>query len=364
MGGGGITALTNGNYVVRSNNWANGTASSAGAATWGNGTSGISGVISSTNSLVGSQTNDYVGVGGVTALTNGNYVVNSTYWAQRHGGCGGRGDVGQRHQRASRAWSPPPTRWSAARRTTSVGSGGVTALTNGNYVVSSSYWDNGAASSAGAVTWGSGTGGISGVVSSANSLVGSTANDQVGIGGITALTNGNYVVRSSYWDNGTAGTRGGDVGQRHQRRHRAWSPAPTRWSAARPMTRSATAASTALTNGNYVVSSHLWDNGAVADGGRGDLGQRHQRVSAARCPAPTRWSAVQPNDEVGNGGVTALTNGNYVVGSTIGTTAGEPKAGAATWGSGASGVSARVQPPTHWSAARRATRWAAPASRR
>ena len=42
------------------------------------------------------------------------------------------------------------------------------------------YWDNGAATNAGAVTWGSGTAGVSGVVSSANSLVGSTANDQVG----------------------------------------------------------------------------------------------------------------------------------------------------------------------------------------
>ena len=37
---------------------------------------------------------------------------------------------------------------------------GVTALTNGNYVVSSPGWTNGAAASAGAVTWGSGTAGV------------------------------------------------------------------------------------------------------------------------------------------------------------------------------------------------------------
>jgi hypothetical protein len=42
------------------------------------------------------------------------------------------------------------------------------------------------------------------VVSTANSLVGSSANDNVGFGGITALTNGNYLVRSSNWDNGAA----------------------------------------------------------------------------------------------------------------------------------------------------------------
>ena len=61
-----------------------------------------------------------------------------------------------------------------------VGAGGVTALSNGNYVVRSPYWDNGAAADAGAVTWGNGTSGVTGAVSAANSLVGSTAGDQVG----------------------------------------------------------------------------------------------------------------------------------------------------------------------------------------
>ena len=56
----------------------------------------------------------------------------------------------------------------------------MTALSNGNYVVRSPDWDNGAATDAGAVTWGSGTAGVSGVVSAANSLVGTTANNQVG----------------------------------------------------------------------------------------------------------------------------------------------------------------------------------------
>ena len=55
-----------------------------------------------------------------------------------------------------------------------VGYADVTALSNGNYVVISPYWDNGAIANAGAVTWGSGTSGVTGPVSSANSLVGST----------------------------------------------------------------------------------------------------------------------------------------------------------------------------------------------
>ncbi len=58
-------ALSNGNYVVDSSTWANGTAADAGAVTWGNGTAGVSGPISATNSLVGSTANDSVGSVGV-----------------------------------------------------------------------------------------------------------------------------------------------------------------------------------------------------------------------------------------------------------------------------------------------------------
>ncbi len=57
-----------------------------------------------------------------------------------------------------------------------MGIGGITALTNGNYVVDSSLWNNGT----GAVTFGNGMTGVMGTISSANSLVGSAANDDVG----------------------------------------------------------------------------------------------------------------------------------------------------------------------------------------
>jgi len=128
--------------VVSSEHWDNGVLANAGAATWGSGTTGITGVISAANSLVGSTTWDLLDAG-VTALSNGNYVV----------------------------WSP--------------------------------YWHNGAVTSAGAVTWCSGSTGRTGAVSAASSLIGSTANDVVGSNGVTALSNGNYVVCSPAWDNGT-----------------------------------------------------------------------------------------------------------------------------------------------------------------
>ena len=83
-----------------------------------------------------------------------------------------------------------------------VGSGGITVLNNGNFVIASPYWANGAATGAGAATWVNGSAGLPGVVSATNSLVGTTAGDKVGFRGVTALSNGNYVVDSPDWDNG------------------------------------------------------------------------------------------------------------------------------------------------------------------
>ena len=79
-----------------------------------------------------------------------------------------------------------------------VGSGGVTALSSGNYLVSSASWNNGGLANAGAVTWGRGTieggvGGVSGAVSTSNSIVGVVANAD--LQGITLnATSGTYLV--------------------------------------------------------------------------------------------------------------------------------------------------------------------------
>ncbi len=199
VGSNGVTALTNGTYVVSSYLW-DGGAADVGAVTWGNGTTGIVGVVSASNRLVGSTASDLVGIRGVTALTNGNYVVSSQAWD------GTAVDVG------AVTWGngttgivgvvSAPNSLVGSTASDQVGFPGVTALTNGNYVVKSFNW-NGGAVNVGAVTWGNGTTGIVGVVSPSNSLVGSTAYDGVGFPRVTALTNGNYVVGSRNWD-GTA----------------------------------------------------------------------------------------------------------------------------------------------------------------
>jgi Repeat of unknown function (DUF5650) len=72
--------------------------------------------------------------------------------------------------------SAPPTASSRPAPSTS-----ASEVSPHNYVVASRHWDDGLASDFGAVTWGSGTTGVHGAVSAANSLVGTVTTDQVGI---------------------------------------------------------------------------------------------------------------------------------------------------------------------------------------
>ncbi len=160
----------------------------------------------------------------VTVLPNGNIVVTDPYYD-----AGATEDVGAvyLYDGATGAQISALTGSTAGDmvgRDHWSGEPAVTVLSNGNYVVSSPNWDNGAAADAGAVTWGSGTTGVSGVVSAANSLVGSTAGDRSALDGdygVTALSNGNYVVQQPLLGQRRGGgRRGGDVGERDDRRHR------------------------------------------------------------------------------------------------------------------------------------------------
>ncbi|MFW3327962.1 beta strand repeat-containing protein, partial [Aliarcobacter butzleri] len=290
VGYNGITELSNGNYVVRSSNWSN----NKGAVTFGSGTSGVSGVVSSSNSLVGTTNGDYVGNNGITALSNGNYVVRSTIWSNSKGAVTfGSGTTGVSGEVSSSNSLVSTTDGDY------VGDNGITELSNGNYIVSSTTWSN-----KGAVTFGSGTSGISGVVSSSNSLVGTTENDRVGSNGIVALSNGNYVVLSSYWNNskgavtfgsGTTGVSG------------VVSSSNSLVSTI-DNDKVGYDGITKLSNGNYIVRLSTWSNnkGAVTFGS-GTSGVSGEISSSNSLVGTTA------GDYVGDNGITELSNGNYVV---------------------------------------------------
>jgi len=332
----GVTVLTNGNYVVRSAFWDNGATANAGAVTFGSGTSGITGVVSPVNSLVGSTASDFVGLSGVTALANGNYVVRSASWDNGATANAGAVTFGSGTRGITGVVSPAN---SLVGSTTGdeVGVSGVTALTNGNYVVASEVWDNGAIPNAGAVTFGSGAGGITGVVSPANSLVGSTASDGVGNLGVTALTNGNYVVRSETWDNGAIPDAGAATfGSGTSGITGVVSPANSLVGSSAGDVVGGSGV-TALTNGNYVVASESWDNGAIANAGAVTFGPGTSGITGVVTPANSLVGGTA-GDQVGTFGVTALTNGNYVVRSPVWRNGAITRAGAVTFGSGISGI--------------------------
>ena len=194
-----MVPLTNGNYVVVFADWDGDT----GAVTWGNGTTGTVGTVSADNSLVGSNPGDEVGTlggstTGVTPLANGNYVVSSPYWNNQEGAATwGNGTTGV---------TGTITAANSLIGAAAYGELTVTPLADGNYLVSNDQWNNG---SEGTVTWGSGTAGVNGVISASNSLVGSTEGDAVGEH-VIALANGNYVVGSRSWAGSAGAVTWGD----------------------------------------------------------------------------------------------------------------------------------------------------------
>jgi len=313
VGSGGVTALSNGNYVVASPQWDNTVegATNAGAVTWVDGDVGISGVVDATNSLIGTKPDDLVGDGnpfsgveGITALANGNYVVVSPNWNGSAGavtwGDGTTGITGEVNAANSLVGNVSGD---------FVGNSGVTALANGNYVVSSPFWNSAGTNNVGAVTWRDGTiPTVNENVNETNSLVGTQANDEIGSGGVTALTNGNYVVGSPDWDGnrGAVTWRDGTIPTGNQQVNETNSLVGTQAN-----DEIGSGGVTALTNGNYVVSSPDWD------GNRGAVTWRDGTIPTGNQQVDESNSLVgtQANDEIGSGGVTALTNGNYVVSS-------------------------------------------------
>lgn len=337
VGLGGITVLSNGNYVVTSYGWNY----STGAVTWGSASAGVAGVVSSTNSMVGAHTTDSVGYGGVTALSNGNYVIASPRWANGNvlwagaatwgnGATGSVGVVGSSNSLVGQATYDQ------------VSSGGVVALpNNGNYVVVSPLWSQinlgpSGIISRGAVTWGNGATGITGAVGSSNSLVGSVigvgamTGDAVGSGGVKALSNGNYVVLSPDWNqtagavtwgNGTTGLSGvvssanslvGSVDDGFKAIGTTFAEVGSPGS------------------GNYVVSSAPYFGKGAVTWGSGSTGVKGAVSSENSLIGGFGGDNLTPGDQVGSGGVTVLRNGDYVVNSDWFSN----KAGAVSWGDG------------------------------
>lgn len=337
IGSGGVRDLNNGNYVVNSPLCANGTVSRAGASTWGNGETGIVGVVSLTNSLMGGTFQDSVG-SSLRQLANSNYVIYTSSWTNPTTGAANAGAVTWANGMGGTVGLVSVTNSLVGSTADDMVSGiDVEALTNGNYVISSSSWDSPTVVNAGAVTWGNGATGTFGPVTTTNSLHGTTVDDFVGNRRVERLTNGNYVVSSSGWDNGTVPNVGAAT----------WGNGTTGTSGPVTPANSIIGSTAGdsissrdiqrLQNGNYVVVSPSWDNGDVLNAGAVTFARGNAPTSLVVGPANSLVGSSQ-EDQIGSNNVQDLFGGGYVVASPLWDNGTTVNAGAATWGSGTTGV--------------------------
>lgn len=192
-----VTALSDGNAAFVNSTWRTPTANTVGSVTWLPAT-GITGVVDASNSFLSTTASDQVGFGGVIAVANGNYVISSPNWDN-----GGVRDVGA----VTLAQGGAPWLGTVSAANSLVGSSQddlignrLLALPNGNYVVLSNNWDNGTANRAGAITWGSGTAGVTGPITAANSWVGTRAEDRLGLGTFRVFADSYWAVSAEFWD--------------------------------------------------------------------------------------------------------------------------------------------------------------------
>ena len=338
-----IVPLTNGNYLVATPTWNNGAIVAAGAVTWANGATGITGPVSAQNSLVGAAPFDRVGSEtewyylSVWPLPDGNAVVVSPDW-----------DNGTLVDAGAATWIDGTVgltgTLSAANSlvgTTAgdqLGAGGIdygfSALPGGRYAILSSAWSASGVEHAGAITWGDSAVGVRGPVTAENSLVGATSQD-FDLARVFALDDGNFVVGTPHWSSE-------DV---------QWVGAATWIDGSAPRVGALSTATSlvgsqqfdevgvsvaALHGGRYVVASPSWRNGDAISAGAatwvGSDGARTGVVSAANSLV-----GADAGDAVGTE-VVALTNGNYLVASPNWIRDGVTAAGAVTWGSGDTGI--------------------------
>jgi len=295
LGSGGITALNNGNFVIASPLVDAGAGAfdfNFGSVQLVNGETGIQ--IGTT--LIGDANNDQLGSGGITVLANNRFVIVSPISDEN--GIINAGSV----QLVTGSGIPIGTPVVGNNDFDNIGSHGVTALPNNNYVVASSFDNIAGSENAGSVRLVNANG-----IPIGTPVEGFFVGDNIGIGGITVLPNSNYVIASPV-DNefGTSnagsvrlinGVDGTTIG--------------TPLAGNTDDDELGKGGITALANNNFVVASPLDDVNGVFDAGSVTL------VNGTDGIPLSALSGLTISDQVGRNGVTALANSNYVITSPI-----------------------------------------------
>jgi hypothetical protein len=332
-----IFPLANGNYLVRSAKWDNGSLTDAGAVTFCSGTVGCTGVVSAQNSLIGTTANDKLGFNTPIVDSTGHYFIQATGWDNNgivEAGAlrvcdTGTGCMGTITPANSLVGTSPFDRVGSSLRL----------MSNGDYVTSSKDWDNGAVADVGVSTYCSGTTPCTGPVTTANSLYGTSAAD--GFGGVRVLetVGGHYTVGWPWWDNGSAA----DVGAVTfcSGGSSCIGPVTTANSSYGSSPTDRAGYNLTLTNGNYIVG------GRFTNGTASEFGSLTFCNGTSGCTGPITAAnslyGTTVGDSIGNVLTALLPNGNYVVVSSLWQNPNGEK-GATTWCSGTLGCIGPVTP--------------------
>lgn len=217
VGNAGITMVGSSGFLIRSPQWDNGPAADAGAVTYGNVYVGlIGGVISASNSFVGSTGGDQIGSGGITLLGGSVFLVHSPLWDNGPAVDAGAVTFGNPNVGPVAGVISASNSLVGSSAGDQIGSGFITVFGSSDaprVLVYSPQWDNGSAVDAGAFTVAvPGAGPIAGAISASNSLVGSSTGDQIGSGGVFPITVNigavstvhGFIAQSPRWDHGPA----------------------------------------------------------------------------------------------------------------------------------------------------------------
>ena len=293
-----IVPLTNNNFVVVFPGDNANGISFSGSVRLMNGSTGAQ--IGST--LVGDVANDLLGSSGVTALANNNYVIASGL--DDENGIVNAGSVRLMNGSTGVQIGTTLTGDVIDDRLgeSSFGHRGVTALSNNNYVIASPNDDENGLSDAGSVRMVDGSSGVQ----IGSTLAGNVAGDFLGSSGVTALANNNYVIASSNDDeNGLT-----DAGSVRLVNGTSGLQIGATLSGDNASDFLGNGGVTALFNNNYVIASPNDDENGLSDAGSVRLvnGSTGVQIGAT-------LAGDVASDNLGSSRVTALANNNYVIAS-------------------------------------------------
>ena len=331
-----LVVLPNGNYLVTDPGWSAGAGADDAGAVYLYSAEG-----NLLSRLTGSVAGDRVGSGGIVVLASGHFVVQSPHWhaagAIEDAGAVTWGDADIGVGAAASVGADNSLVGSSVGD--AVGLQPVVPLANGSYVVASGMWDRIAvAVNAGAVTWGAADGSIVGPLSSANSLVGSQAEDHVGdwtstgTPGVIALGSGHYVVTSPLWNNGGVADAGAVTWASDDGAVVGAVTVANSLVGAQASDQIGSEVQALANNDHYIVQSWLWDDGATQNVGAVTWADGTQ-ASTGTVSALNSLIGSQSGDRVGYLAA-VLTNGHYVVASPFWNNGAVQFTGAATWRDG------------------------------